>query len=293
MNSHPLSTEIKNSLVAAQKEEINGLHIYKRLSSSARDQRTKEILSRMADDELRHYNFWKDHTGLEVKPNGPLVWFYLFVSRIFGITFGLKLMEKSEERAQENYEKLSKIIPEAEEILRDEEDHEKQLIDSIHEERLEYVSSMVLGLNDALVELTGALAGFSFAFENSRYVAVAGLITGIAASVSMATSEYLSTKAEDSSKRPGKAALYTGVAYLATVMLLIAPFLLFQETLLSLGLTILFAVFIIFVFTYYVSVARGFPFLRRFAEMAAISLGVAALTFLIGVGVRIFLGIEI
>ena len=33
----------------------------------------------------------------------------------------------------------------------------------INDERLQYISSMVLGINDALVELTGAPAGFTFA----------------------------------------------------------------------------------------------------------------------------------
>ncbi|MEM4187974.1 MAG: VIT1/CCC1 transporter family protein [Candidatus Hadarchaeum sp.] len=293
MSTQPLNAEVKDAAVAAQREEINGHLIYKRLATVARDPRTKEILERMATDELRHYNFWKEHTQINVKPSRMLVWFYVFVSRIFGITFGLKLMENSEERAQEVYDKLSKFVAGAEEILRDEEIHEDQLISSVKEERLDYVSSMVLGLNDALVELTGALAGFSLAFQNSLVVAVAGLITGIAASLSMATSAYLSTKAEESSKLPLKAALYTGSAYLITVMLLIAPFLLFQETILSLGVTITFAILIIFIFTYYISVAKDLPFKRRFVEMAAISLGVAALTFLIGVIVRVYLGIEI
>ncbi|MDI6704563.1 MAG: VIT1/CCC1 transporter family protein [bacterium] len=82
---------------------------------------------------------------------------------------------------------------------------------------------MVLGLNDALVELTGALAGFTFALQNTRVVAMAGLITGVAASLSMTTSEYLSTKSEGGAKSPFKASVYTGSAYVLTVMFLIFP----------------------------------------------------------------------
>ena len=59
---------------------------------------------------------------------------------------------------------------------------------------------MVLGLNDALVEFTGALAGYTFALQNTLLVAMTGLITGVAASLSMATSEYLSTKSEENAK---------------------------------------------------------------------------------------------
>jgi hypothetical protein len=51
-----------------------------------------------------------------------------------------------------------------------------------------------------------------------------GLITGIAAALSMAASEYLSTKAGETSKSAGKAALYTGGMYLAAVIVLVLPF---------------------------------------------------------------------
>jgi VIT1/CCC1 family predicted Fe2+/Mn2+ transporter len=56
----------------------------------------------------------------------------------------------------------------------------------IEEERLEYVGAMILGLNDALVELSGSLAGFTLALQDSKLVAMVGMITGIAAALSMA-----------------------------------------------------------------------------------------------------------
>jgi VIT1/CCC1 family predicted Fe2+/Mn2+ transporter len=106
-------------------------------------------------------------------------------------------MEKVEGKAEAIYEEISKYVPAAIDIEKDEKEHERKLINLIGEERLKYVGSMVLGLNDALVELTGALAGFTLAFRNTRLIAMAGFITGIAASLSMAASEYLSTKSEE------------------------------------------------------------------------------------------------
>ena len=151
----------------------------------------------------------------------------------------------------------------------------------------------MLGLNDALVELTGALAGLSFALQDTRLVALAGLITGIAASFSMAASEYLSTKSKDDHENAGKSSLYTGVAYILTVFLLIIPYLLLQNYLLCLGLTIIIAVLIILLFNFYISVARDLSFRRRFFEMAGLSLGIAVLSFGIGYLIRLFLGIEV
>ena len=184
-------------------------------------------------------------------------------------------------------------MPSAKNIVKDEDEHEKQLIDLIDEERLRYVGSMVLGLNDALVELTGVLAGLTLALQNTRLIAVTGLITGIAASLSMAASEYLSTKAEEGTQNPLKASIYTGVAYVLTVFFLIFPYLLFTNLYVCLGFTILNAIVVIFIFTFYISVAKDIPFRQRFLEMASISLGIAALTFGIGFLIRTFSNIEL
>ena len=156
----------------------------------------------------------------------------------------------------------------------------------LDEERLRYVGSVVLGLNDALVELTGALAGLTLAFQNTRLIALSGLITGISASVSMAASEYLSTRTEKTEKNPIRAAVYTGIAYVITVALLILPYLLLQNYLVCLAITLATAVLIIAVFNYYISVARGESFRRRFLEMAGVSLAVASLSFVVGFLIR-------
>jgi VIT1/CCC1 family predicted Fe2+/Mn2+ transporter len=152
----------------------------------------------------------------------------------------------------------------------------------IDEEALVYAGSVVLGLNDALVELTGALAGLTLAFRNVNTIALSGLVTGIAASLSMAVSEYLSTASEETDKNPLRAAIYTGIAYIVTVALLILPFLLLHNAYIALGVSLLTSVIIIAVFNFYISIAKDQPFGKRFFEMAGLSLGVAAISFLIG-----------
>jgi len=163
--------------------------------------------------------------------------------------------------------------------------------------KLNYLSSVVLGLNDALIELTGILAGLTFAFQNTLIISVAGLITGFAASLSMGASEYLSIKSEwikkKKNKSPKKAAIYTGVAYLITVLFLISPYLILKNPYISLVITILIAVMIIFVFNLYISKVKKVSFKSRFLEMLGISLGIAALTFVVGYLIRILFGIEI
>jgi len=167
------------------------------------------------------------------------------------------------------------------------------LLELLNEETLIYAGSVVLGLNDALVELTGALAGLTLAFSDVKIIALSGLITGIAASLSMAASEYLSTSSEESEKHPVKAAVYTGIAYILTVALLILPYLLLDNALLALAITISISIVIIALFNFYISVAKNEPFGRRFAEMAGISLGVAAFSFLLGFLIRNWLGVDV
>ena len=222
------------------------------------------------------------------------VWFYYLIARLLGMTFAIKLMEGVEQGAQAGDEALLAAIPEMPAMLANEANHERELIALIDEERLKYVGSVVLGLNDALVEFTGTLAGLTFAIQNSQIIAVAGLITGVAASLSMAASEYLSQRSEGTtSTDPKKAAVYTGITYIVTVALLILPFLILQSPYIALVFTLIGAVLVIFIFTFYISVAKDLPFWKRFAEMAAISLGIAAISFVIGLLIRVLLNVTV
>ena len=288
-----LTPEVRQKILTFQRTEITEHHIYKRLAKRIKSPENAKILQQIADDELRHYKGWKKYTEEEVQPRWLIVWFYYLVSVVFGFTFGIKLMEQGEEAAQKNYAAVGGVVPEAVQFQHEEDVHEENLINMLDEERLRYAGSVVLGLNDALVELTGALAGLTLALQNGKLIALSGLITGIAASLSMAASEYLSTRSEDTGKHPVRAAVYTGIAYIITVTLLIMPYLLFANYYLDLAIALITAVLIIAVFNYYISVAKGESFRTRFIEMAGLSLSVAAFSFVIGYFIRIWLGVEI
>ena len=185
------------------------------------------------------------------------------------------------------------MIPELPQMLADEEHHEQALIALLDEERLKYIGSVVLGLNDALVEFTGTLAGLTFAIQDTRLIAVAGLIMGIAASLSMGASEYLSQRSDERPTNPLRASVYTAGTYILTVALLILPFLLLSDPYSALLCTLAGAVAVIFLFTLYIAVAKDLPFWRRFFEMTAISLGIAAISFVLGLAIRVFLNLSV
>lgn len=287
-----LSVEIYNKIIKIQKNEITEHVIYKNLALEIKDENNKKILQGISEDELSHYNFWKGFTDKEVPVSRFKIIFYSFLAKAFGLSFGLKLMEGGEEAAQEVYDKLKNIGPEVEKVMQDEERHEREVLNLIDEERLKYTGSIILGLNDALVELTGALSGFTLALQKPKLIAIVGLITGIAASLSMAGSEYLSTK-EEGVRNPVKACVYTGIAYILTVLLLVFPFFIFHNPFWALSLTVSFVALVIFIFTFYVAVAKGINFKTRFSEMLGIALGVTILNFFIGLLVRKYLNVDI
>ncbi len=289
-----ISTQSLELIKKMQQNELTESVVYEKIAKFAKGEENKKTLLRLSQEELNHYNIWKSYTGIEMKPEKAKVLKYTFFARIFGFTFAVKLMERGEEMAQEKYAALIEEVEESVEIRAQEEEHENALLDMLDEERLQYVGSMVLGLNDALVELAGSLAGFTFALQDTRLVALSGLIVGISATFSMASSEFLSAKSEGRSDAL-KSCTYTGVAYLLTVVLLILPYILFdpRQYIAALVFMLLIIVGIIAGFTYYTSVAKDQPFLSRFTEMSVISISVAVLSFFVGILAKEFLGVDV
>lgn len=285
-----LDEKNKSVILRLQRNEITEHFIYRSLAQKANGENAR-ILSRISDDELLHYNEWREYTETDIPPDKATMFKFLVISRLFGLTFALKMMETGESEAERKYAEIATQVRAASGVLKDEIEHERLLVNMINEEKINYISSMVLGINDALVELTGALAGLTFTLQDSRLIGAAGLITGIAASLSMSASEYLSQQSEKGSKSPIKASIYTGIAYILTVLLLIIPYFIFSNCYSALGVTILSALAIIFVFTFFISVVRELSFRKMVLQMMAISLGVAAASFVIGWAARELLDI--
>ena len=277
-----------------QQNELTESVIYERIAKFAKGEENKQTLLRLSQEERAHNEIWKKYTGLSMKPEKLKVLKYTLIARIFGFTFAVKLMENGEGNAQEEYKQLATDVPESIHIREQEEEHEQALLAMLDEERLQYVGSMVLGLNDALVELTGSLAGFTFAMQNTRLIALSGLIIGISATFSMASSEFLAARSEGRDDAL-KSCTYTGIAYLITVILLIAPYLVCSNEQFILALVCMLAIVVLIIagFTYYTSVAQDQPFRSRFLEMAVISISVAVISFFVGVLAKRFLGVDL
>lgn len=284
---------LTKELLALQRNEITLCEVYRRLADLEKDPDRRQTLLRIMHDERRHCEVLRGGTGRDLQPDPMRVGWYVGLFRLLGPAFAVRRMERCEAGTEASYA----LHPEREEFLRiarEEGRHREDLGNMAGGMPLSYISSVVLGLNDALVEFTGALAGFTLALNESRLIALTGGITGIAAALSMAASEYMSTKSDRvRDKHPLRAALCTGIAYLITVAVLVLPYLLFANTVLALGVMLFSALLVIALFNYYYTVVRRERFGRRFFEMAALSFGIAGISFLIGYLLRVVTGIEV
>ena len=268
MSEKQITSELMKLVKKAQVDEEQGAILYAFMAKREKDKQNKKLLEQMSKDEKNHAEEWKKITNKNLKPNMFRILWFKILTDIMG-------------------------LPEAAKMLEDERRHEKELYNMLDEERLHYVGAMVLGLNDALVELTGAIAGVTFALANARLVALTGIITGVSATFSMAASNYLAERADNNPKAL-KSSIYTGMAYLITVALLVLPYLLFPPHMYVAAFAVMIAtvILIIMFFNYYISVAKEEPFLKNFATMAIISLSVAVISYIIGVLAKNLLGID-
>lgn len=283
------SDKVKAILLSQLRNELTEAAIYERLSKMEKDSGNREILERISADEMSHAKLIAAIVSENVKPCSFKIHWTVFCARVLGLTFVLRLMEKGEHNAGGTYRTIIDAYPQLSLIAEDEDRHEAELIGMLNDERLNNMGSIVLGLNDALVELTGALAGFTFALGSPAKIAKLGLITGFAAAMSMAASAFLSARAdaqaggEKSSEGEGngalRSALYTGIAYVVTVFLLTAPYALLPSATVALAVMLLVALSIIAFFNFYLSVARDVSFKRGFFVMAGISTFVALVSY--------------
>ncbi len=286
-----IDQNIKNKLITAQKSEITEYQIYKNLAKSTNSPQNQKILNTIANQEMKHYKTWKEYTKEDVKPNKWKLWKYRIISKIFGVTFALKSAEKNK-REEMNYKEISKYVADAKEIKEEEFRQESELANKLVEDKIYYIDSIVLGLNDGLIEILGAICGFAIALKDTKVIAAVGLIMGLTAALSMGVSEYLSNKA-DNQQNPKKASVYAGGTFFITALFLVFPFLFITNTYIALLVTILNAFFVIFIINYYISTVKEISFKKRFSEMASLSLGIAAISFFVGYLIRIWLNVQI
>ncbi len=288
------SADIQKILLRIQQSEMTEAAAYHAMADAIKDEHNREALTRVADEIASQAKALETYTNKQLAADERKVKRYARMARIFGFTFAAKLMDRRKIKFVNHSKKLLSEMPEVEKMQADEQKRDNELFALLNEKRLSYVGAMILGMNDAIVEITGTLAGLTLAMQNTRLIALSGLITGVAATLSMAASEYLAERS-DGKGDAAKSGLMTGGAYFITVVILLLPYLILDDKmyLLAMGIMLVLVVLILAGFNFYTSVARDVSFGKNFGQMCAISLGVAALSFVLGYAVRTFLGVDV
>lgn len=274
---------MQHTLKEFAQDEVLAYHLYNMISLEQTKDTHIGILTNIALQEKKHLGMLNELLEEKVDINSyskAKYLYYKIILKLFGVIFTLRLFEKRERKSHQKYAKYVNEFPIIEEIVAEEKKHEDKLDDILKDKKLLYASSIILGLNDALIEMSGAIAGFTFALAASKEIAIVSLIMGVAASLSMAASEYLSAKADDHA-HPVRSAGYNFITYIVVVALLILPYV-FLDKFIALGVMISLVLLIIFVFNVYLSIAKKQSLLKNFLTMTVIAIGVASISFLIG-----------
>jgi VIT1/CCC1 family predicted Fe2+/Mn2+ transporter len=273
-----------------QKNEITEHILYSALAKRMKG-KNREILRKISGDELRHYTFFKKITGRDIAPNYMKIYFYRAVSRILGITFTMKMMSNGEDQAEQDYGEVEDRVPGIKKIIGEEVKHEAFLMSQIEEGVITHMGSMVLAINNSIQEITGIAVGLTFALASSLLVGKTALISGMAATLAMVASEYLSQKADArDSKEPFKAALYTGIVYVFVVAAIVSPYFIFKSHYAALAVALAAVVVIVSVFTFFMSVVKGLRYKKALLEVAGITAAVVALSLGLGILIKLVFG---
>ncbi|MEM4788446.1 MAG: VIT1/CCC1 family protein [Ignisphaera sp.] len=279
------------------KDEHFSHHVYKFLAKSPLvSEKLKIVLEKAAEDEFKHYSFWKNIVG-ECASRISMFKVLLFTAifYLFGLTVTLKFIESKEYNATELYKNIIENEPglkdEVDKIIRDEERHEKEFASNIDEGRVKYIGSITLGISDALVELTGIYTGSLGAFENTLSAGLTGLLAGIAASISMGIASYAQAKHEGR-LNPKMSAFYTAIAYLIVVLVLALPYFLIGSLAIAFVVMLTLAIAVVAYITFYASVLHDRKYLREFTETTLLIFGVSILLYVLGSVLGTILGVK-
>ena len=279
-------------------DEYRDYYTYKRLAEAENSGQLREVLERFAGQEYRHYKFWSKIAGDCSSDAGRQRVAHLRILRkLLGLTFVAKYLEKHEKEVIKEYrrflDKLEEPLrSELESIIREEEEHESFLLSSLNENIVKYLGFIVLGLADAIVEITGVHAGFLGATTKTLIAGIAGLIVGVSAAISMAGAAYLQAKAGETEAHPGKSAMITGVSYMLAVIVLALPYFVFVHQLVAFMVSVAFAVAMVAVFTFYGSVINDTDFGGDLAKNVGILFGTALAAYLVGEALGSYFGIH-
>jgi vacuolar iron transporter family protein len=205
--------------------EVEAAATYRHLAGRERDQKRKDILIRLAEQEEKHAARWSERiavaTGRAPDPTEVergLSWF----QRISDPNVVLNRLEQEENKAEAEYDALMARLTDptdrqiAEEAMLEERDHAvilrtlaggkiptpRSTLDTIlgregwHVRGSGWIGDAIYGVNDGLGAVFGIVSGMAGYTGGSEVVLAAGLAGTLASALSMGAGAYLSSKSQ-------------------------------------------------------------------------------------------------
>ncbi len=188
-------------------DELFDLSLYREFAKTAKGE-AKKTLEELIPIEEKHLAFWQDFFKIrEARLNfGGRIRLFIFalICRIFGeaaIHLILEAIEVYGVRKYLNIWRQNQGRPLGEavrEILEDEIQHEDVVVSRLAERKInpERIRNIILGVNDGLVEIVGAVSGFFAAFQNPGTVLIASFTVAVAGAFSMAAGTFSAVGSE-------------------------------------------------------------------------------------------------
>lgn len=282
---------MEHEFIANATNELTEHVTYHKLALMEKNPENRAALERLSVQEKTHYEFWQsllpEGAAKKIRARWYTVASISFLRIVFGVTFITKFLETHETDAVQKYQAIAAAIPPSHaarfaQIIEDEKSHERALIAQLREKRVSYIGFVVLGLADAIVEITGVHAGFLGVTGSTLIAGVAGVIVGFSAAISMGSAGYLQAKQD-----PGKSALLSGfitwASYFCSVILLALPYFLIRVMVPAFAVSTSVGILLVAAFTFYGAVIFDRKFWREFFETVGLMLATALATFLLGV----------
>jgi len=281
-------------------DEYTDYVVYKKLSGLGFEKRHRfsGTLKRLATMEYGHYKFWSRYCPeRKVTVSNLKVYFIIAIRLLLGVTFAVKFLERNEKNTINKYKAVSRQIPQRDRVqfnrmVADEIEHENRFAEQFDEPHIKYISFIVLGLADALVEIAGIHAGSLGIYDQTELAGLAGIIAGAAASIAMASAAYAQAKTGFKGSA-SLSAVYTGVSYFVTALILATPYFLTKVMVDALTASLALAVVLIAFISFYGSVISGAVFKKDFIEISSIMFGATVALYLIGLVIRYLTRISI
>jgi len=281
-------------------DEYTDYVVYKKLSGLSFEKRHRfsGTLKRLSAMEYGHYRFWSRYCPeRKIAVSTLKVYFIILIRLLLGVTFAVKFLERNEMSTIKKYKHVAREIPQKDRaqfnrMVADEVEHENKFAEQFDEPHIRYISFIVLGLADALVEIAGIHAGSLGIYNRTELAGLAGIIAGAAASIAMASAAYAQAKTGFKGSAT-LSAIYTGISYFVTALILATPYFLTNVMIDALTASLIGAVFLTAFISFYGSVISGGVFKKDFIEITSIMFGATVALYLIGIVIRYLTGITI